>query len=711
MTVMSTDNSKTFHGSGGSGPFTWTWRFLKNSDIRVYLIAGGVRSLLSEGPDYALTGAGSYVGGSLTLTFNLNIGEDLVVQRYTSALQPVSIRNQGNNFRPEVHEDVFDMLAMIQQDRAVMTERSLLVPEDEQAEIIDPTEYDNRPGKVLGWNSLGKLALMAMNFVTSSGLLANPWADVRGYASLADAVSQLGGLSIDLHVPNYQEVTADLTIPANIRLVVKMGGTINVAVGVTLTIIGPLDAGLYPIFTGSGVVKGLSLAHPEWFYDGSGDYSAAINAAENALSAGGELRFSATTYYVANLVIHSLSHWRGAGKNVTVIKLIAGANADLLKSAQYDSLTGTNSLAGDYSFSIAGITFDGNKTSNALGSGAKIYGYSYRFNNVVFRNFPESGLITEWSSLPDAPAIDVDFVESYLSNVSVHDNGGDGIIWGGPHDSVWNDVIIFRNSGAHNVHTLAASSPLYVTNSHAWGNQSHYEWYCEGRVLATNSVSDGGTIAGVYFGAGNSAWIGGEIYAVPAQSPNVVGIALANNLSGLQINTTVHGCYTAIALGTGLTTSSIAISNYQSSGLPRTGSIPSDSGSVFIFNSSGVSGYSTNRFGSIPQCVDSSGTLRNLHAVGEVSVNTIAGAQTIDVSGRDMLTITSAVAASIYNFTNAGIGQEIILLFKDANTTITNGSTIKLAGGVNFVSTANDVLRLKYSAVLIAWVETGRSLN
>ncbi|OHD24877.1 MAG: hypothetical protein A2Y38_16225 [Spirochaetes bacterium GWB1_59_5] len=124
MTVASTDNSKRFHGTGGTGPFTWVWRFLANTDISVYIILDPdednpsmeIRTLLVEGDDYVMTGAGSYTGGSLVTTDNILSGTDLYVERNTAPLQEVSIRNQGNNFRPEIHENVFDRLTMMSQD-------------------------------------------------------------------------------------------------------------------------------------------------------------------------------------------------------------------------------------------------------------------------------------------------------------------------------------------------------------------------------------------------------------------------------------------------------------------------------------------------------------------------------------------------------------------------------------------------------------------
>jgi lysophospholipase L1-like esterase len=124
MTVSATDNSKRFHGSNSTGPFTWTFRFMANTDMKVYRIplpdelnpAGEIRLLLAEGDDYTISGAATYAGGSLTLSTALATGEDLLIQRATVATQKVSIRNQGSNFLPEVHEDVFDRLTMISQD-------------------------------------------------------------------------------------------------------------------------------------------------------------------------------------------------------------------------------------------------------------------------------------------------------------------------------------------------------------------------------------------------------------------------------------------------------------------------------------------------------------------------------------------------------------------------------------------------------------------
>lgn len=129
MTVKATTNSKRFHGSGNNGPFPFPWRFMANADVRVYRVRNPneadpskeTRELLALGANYSLTGAKKYTGGIVKdLSFNLPVGEDLIVQRWTTALQNTSFRDKGN-FSAPVHEDAFDLMTMVIQDRDYAT--------------------------------------------------------------------------------------------------------------------------------------------------------------------------------------------------------------------------------------------------------------------------------------------------------------------------------------------------------------------------------------------------------------------------------------------------------------------------------------------------------------------------------------------------------------------------------------------------------------
>ena len=66
-------------------------------------------------------------------------------------------------------------------------------------------------------------------------------------------------------------------------------------------------------------------------------------------------------------------------------------------------------------------------------------------------------------------------------------------------------------------------------------------------------------------------------------------------------------------------------------------------------------------------------------------------------------------ATVITAFDDALDSQEITILFTTGNTTITDGASLQLAGGVNFVGTANDILAL--IRIGTVWFEKSRSVN
>lgn len=82
---------------------------------------------------------------------------------------------------------------------------------------------------------------------------------------------------------------------------------------------------------------------------------------------------------------------------------------------------------------------------------------------------------------------------------------------------------------------------------------------------------------------------------------------------------------------------------------------------------------------------------------------------TIDAANVNSVVVNFASSTTVTDIVNGAAGQEITLIFGNANATISNTATVKLAGGVNFVSTANDTLTLIYSGSV--WYEKARSLN
>ena len=93
---------------------------------------------------------------------------------------------------------------------------------------------------------------------------------------------------------------------------------------------------------------------------------------------------------------------------------------------------------------------------------------------------------------------------------------------------------------------------------------------------------------------------------------------------------------------------------------------------------------------------------------GKKATNTDAES-VINVSGFNLLEVTNTAATNINNLTNGAEGQEVTLVFMDANTTVVSGTSLRLAGAADFVASQYDTLKLVYSNP--DWHEISRSVN
>lgn len=85
-------------------------------------------------------------------------------------------------------------------------------------------------------------------FKTVDIVTKSPYVDARYYTSLSAAVTAIGTATSTLLVPNSQNITSNLTIPANITLKFIGTGMLNLSNGVTVTILGQIEAGFQKIF-------------------------------------------------------------------------------------------------------------------------------------------------------------------------------------------------------------------------------------------------------------------------------------------------------------------------------------------------------------------------------------------------------------------------------------------------------------------------------
>lgn len=212
---------------------------------------------------------------------------------------------------------------------------------------------------------------------------------------------------------------------------------------------------------------------------------ALITAAENA---GKNIYFGIGTFIVAGLTKQSNSEWTGAGPGFTTIQLANGANADVIQSASFATLTlsGANSAgSGIHDFAIRDLTVNGNKASQSGTSyGIRIYGYTFELRNLHITGCLTDGLYTEWGT-GVAPS---DATEAMFADLKIYGNGVNGWHQRGPHDSRSYNVTIFNNG--------SGSSGSLLGPAGYWSED------CSGSIAITVAAGSNGVSVSTFAGAG-----------------------------------------------------------------------------------------------------------------------------------------------------------------------------------------------------------------
>jgi hypothetical protein len=276
--------------------------------------------------------------------------------------------------------------------------------------------------------------------------------------------------------------------------------------------------------------------------DGSTDDTTAISNAISAANTagGGIVYFPPGTYITGQQTLYSNVYLVGAGVGASILKLKNSGNADLLKTYQFDSLTGTNSESGPTHFGIFNLTLDGNKANNTSGDALKIYGKSYRINQVDIYNWAGRGLYSEWASSGDD-------MEAHLRSFKIHDCGGDGINWNGPHDSVIEQFQVFRNGTNGIWQNNANGAGTVWIAGHVWGAGHTYAWRLEWGNYLIACEGEGASDTQLYIRGPDGIVAGGHFFCTSGGGGNY-GIKLgatSNNALRWLIGTKISNCPTA----------------------------------------------------------------------------------------------------------------------------------------------------------------------
>jgi hypothetical protein len=221
--------------------------------------------------------------------------------------------------------------------------------------------------------------------------------------TLQSAVTAIGSTPTILRVPaGTYSIAANLTVPANITLKAQRGAILSIATGVTLTINGGLDAGLYQVFSWTGTGKvvfgsgAVTKVYPEWWGargDNATDNTAALQAAATACGATQVLQLSPGTYCFtstpSNYGLTVACSISGTSPRTAILKNTGTGSALLIQGAVYYSKWENFAVVGNAS------SQDGIVTSN---SGSFNYETSYsRFQSVDSHDHGRHGLVNRMS--------------------------------------------------------------------------------------------------------------------------------------------------------------------------------------------------------------------------------------------------------------------------------------------------------------------------
>ncbi len=155
-------------------------------------------------------------------------------------------------------------------------------------------------------------------------------------ATINSAITSIGATTATLLIrPGAWAITTNVTVPTNINLKVVNGAIMTIAAATTLTINGPLEAGLYQVFSGDGNVRliggSVISTRPEWWHEAGTSWHTAIQKALDCnLSYGVTVEFAQGTYYYMTegvRINYDNVHLRGQGRTATKITFLpAGAD-------------------------------------------------------------------------------------------------------------------------------------------------------------------------------------------------------------------------------------------------------------------------------------------------------------------------------------------------------------------------------------------------
>lgn len=157
MTVATSGIPARAAGNGVSTVYAFTFKIFAATDlvVRDIVDATGVPTTKTLTTDYSVTISATEEGGSVTFVTAPAAGHTVDIRSVIPLTQPVDIRNQGR-FLPEIHEGEFDRLERQIQDTRRIAESGIHFPDYEVARDMSMPALAAAAGKYVALDALGR---------------------------------------------------------------------------------------------------------------------------------------------------------------------------------------------------------------------------------------------------------------------------------------------------------------------------------------------------------------------------------------------------------------------------------------------------------------------------------------------------------------------------------------------------------------------------
>lgn len=274
--------------------------------------------------------------------------------------------------------------------------------------------------------------------------------------------------------------------------------------------------------------------------DNSTDNTTAIAAEITALNAanGGTLVFPAGICITGPQTINNYIIFRGAGKDITFLKLKTGSNASFFAGSVfgYSSTIRVNIAAaggaagwagntggntGNLGWGFQNITLDGNYTNQSGTSrGIEAYGYNYILWNVGLQNFLSECAYLDYNAATNPAS----FAYNWITNVEAHEchSASDAFKLAGPTDVKIANLMIHNNTG-NDFHLGPNAAAAVITEGHFWAPGSPASGFVGGAVAVLNEAAyvqfvnasaEGSNLVNIAWIALGGSWYGGHIFGI-----------------------------------------------------------------------------------------------------------------------------------------------------------------------------------------------------